>query len=230
MDDLNIYVGLDQDVQDMADIQISFPSVNFYSFSPNPVGPYVIRNKLIEESSGNLLFFQDSDDIPCADRFSRLSNYMLDTGCELCGSHEVKMDYYTQTVRAVRYPSNVKNSLNEGHGHSLLHPSSGITRAAFFLCDKLSEERIFGNDTKFLYHSYFSLDDIQNVDEFLYIRRSHPNSLTHAADTNIMSSARIALQARLVADFNLIKAGRLNLQSSSLKYVGPRFPYKAYKL
>jgi hypothetical protein len=228
--ELNIYVGLDQDIEeDMTTIRETFFNTHFYSFSPNPVGPYVIRNKLINESSGNLLFFQDSDDIPCADRFTQLSNHILDSGCELCGSHEIKMDYYTQTIRAVRYPSNVTNSLKDGHGHSLLHPASGITRTAFYLCDTLSEERIYGNDTKFLYHSYFSLDDIQNVDEFLYIRRSHPDSLTHAAETSIISPARIALQARLVADFNLVKSGQLQLQSSSLRYVGPSFPFKAMK-
>jgi hypothetical protein len=230
IENLNVYIGLDQDItEEIINIRRRFSSAFFYNFSPNPVGPYVIRNRLIEESSSNLLFFQDSDDIPCADRFNRLSQHMQDYDCELCGSHEIQMDYYTKSIRAIRYPANVTSSLKNGPGHSLLHPSSGITRDAFYLCDRLSEERIFGNDTKFLYHSYFSLNNIQNVDEFLYIRRLHPNSLTHTAQTGLTSPARIALLERLIADFNMVKSGRLDLQSSSLGYIGPRFPYKAVR-
>jgi hypothetical protein len=228
---INIFIGLDQPVDDLlAQYNDANDDTNLFSFNPNPVGPYVIRNKLIEESEGDLMFFQDSDDIPCADRFDRISDYMITTGCELCGSHELKMDYYSKTVIAIRYPIDVKSSLEVTPGHSLLHPSSAITREAFYLCDRLSEERIFANDTKFLYHSFFRLHTIQNFDEFLYIRRVRPGSLTTMPGIQLGSPARRWLLSEFNKDFNLIKSGKLKIEQSSLRYVGPRFKYTARKL
>ncbi|MET4138982.1 hypothetical protein [Pedobacter sp. UYP1] len=117
-------------------------------------------------------------------------------------------------------------ALDEGPRHSLLHPTSAITRNAFNLCGKLLEERVFGNDTKFLLHSYFILDTIRNIDEFLYIRRSHPGSLTASPDTNMDSPIRLNLLYKWMLDFEMIKSGKLNLEDSSLKYEEPEFRFQ----
>lgn len=228
---LNIYVGADQPVTSQhLKLSHKYPDVSFYSFKPNPVGPYVIRNWLVNQSKSDLVFFQDADDIPCADRFERLSTFMINNDIPLCGSHEIKMDYFKRTVQAVRYPKDVNTALKNGPVNALLHPSSAIRRDAFYSCNTLSEDLIYANDTKFLYYCYFKLNNIQNIDEFLYIRRSHPDSLTTSVSTSINSPRRRYLINRWVVDFTLVKLGLLKLEDSCLNYEGPKRKFKVKKL
>jgi len=230
LDHLHIYTGIDQDLTtDTLKLREKYSSIKFYNFSPDPVGPYVVRNYLIDESKNDLIFFQDSDDIPCADRFEKISAHMKNTGCQLCGSHELRIDYFNKTVRAHRFPINVRGALRATLCHPLLHPTSAITRNAFYSCGKLSEERAFGNDTKFLLHSYFCLSSICNIDEFLYIRRRRPNSLTTSPDTMIGSPIREKLLHTWNHDFQLLKYGGLSLENSSLTYERSRLKFHVRK-
>ncbi|MBB5623586.1 hypothetical protein HDE69_004672 [Pedobacter cryoconitis] len=231
VDGTEIYVGIDQEVtENLLRLKKNYPNVSFYSFTPNPVGPYVIRNRLIDLSDNELVFFQDSDDIPCADRFVRISDYMKENGCQLCGSHELRLDYYDRTARSIRFPINVSRALETGPWHSLLHPASAITRKAFYDCGKLSEERTFGNDTKFLLSSFFILNNIRNVDEFFYIRKIHPGSLTTSPDTMIGSSIRKKLTRTWNSDFEEVRERGMKLENSSLKYEGSKLIFVVRKL
>lgn len=228
---LKVHVGIDQDIsEEILKMKDDYRKISFYNFSPNPVGPYVIRNYLIDNSNSNLIFFQDSDDIPCADRFEKIANYMNERGCQLCGSHELRLDYFNKTIRAHRFPVNVMAALENGPGHPLFHPTSAITRKAFYLAEKLSEERTFGNDTKFLLHSFFLLNSIENIDEFLYIRRRHSDSLTTAQETMIGSPIRRKLLYNWNSDFTFVKSGEIKLEDSSLKYVGTQLKFTVTKL
>lgn len=226
-----IYVGIDQEVtEDLLQLKKDYVHVYFYGFTPGPVGPYVVRNRLIEQSNDELIFFQDSDDISCADRFEHLSDYMKKSDCQLCGSHELSLDYYERTVRAIRFPIDVTAALNDGPWHSLLHPASAITRRAFYDCGKLSEERTFGNDTKFLLNSFFILKNIKNIDEFFYIRKRHPGTLTTSVDTGIGSETRKKLTYVWNNDFELVKHGFLKLENSNLKYESSKFIFQVRKM
>ncbi|MBB6501213.1 glycosyltransferase family A protein [Pedobacter cryoconitis] len=226
-----IFVGIDQGLtKDLFQLKNDYTDVSFYNFKPNPVGPYVIRNRLIDLSDNKLIFFQDSDDMPCSDRFERISDYMRNHDCQLCGSHELRLDYYNRTVQSVRFPLDVTSALNSGPWHSLLHPTSAITRKAFYECGRLSEERIFGNDTKFLLNSFFTLKSIKNINEFLYIRKRHPGSLTTSPETMIGSTIRKKLGYTWSYDFELIKNGALKLENSSLKYEGSKLVFEVKKL
>jgi hypothetical protein len=228
---LCIFVGIDQEISErLQQIIDQFPAVHFYSFSPNPVGPYVIRNRLIERSSGDLQFFHDSDDISCRDRFEKISRFLADNNCDWCGSHELRLNYYKRTIRAVRFPENVNQALGSGPWFALLHPTSAILRKPFFDCGKLSEERTFGNDTKFLLNSFFYLQHISNVDEFLYIRRIHPGSLTTMGETKLGSPVRRALLYRWNSDFESIKMGNKSLVDSSLVFYPTSIEVKVCKV
>lgn len=231
INNIKTYIGIDQKLDyTLLKLKHRYNNMAFYNFSPAPVGPYVIRNHLINESKNELLFFQDSDDIPCADRFGRIAGFMSKTGCQLCGSHELRLDYFDRSVRAYRFPEDVLAALKNGPWHPLLHPSSAITRTAFELCGRLSEERTFGNDTKFLLHSFFLLHDAKNVDEFLYIRRRHPDSLTTSPDTMIGSPLRSMLLRAWNNDFEQVKYGKLKLENSSLRYVSSALNYRVNKI
>lgn len=228
---IDIFIGIDQEVtEEIKELRSKYLDVSFYSFSPNPVGPYIVRNWLIEKSKNEFVCFQDSDDISCGDRFERLSDYIVKNTCQLCGSHEIKMDYYTKTVSAIRYPTNVMNALSKSGGHALLHPSSMITRAAFYLGGRLSEERIFGNDTKFLYHGYFIFNSIHNVDDFLYFRRNRPDSLTTSPETSIVSPIRRNLILNWMREFDRVKHGIIKLENTSLNYEASTLKFEVRKL
>lgn len=227
LENINAFVGLDQPpVDPNLEFIDKYPNISFYSFKPNPIGPYFIRNWLIDKGKSDLIFFQDSDDIPCADRFQRLSAYMTKYDIPLCGSHEIKLDYFQRTVQAVRYPKNVMTAMSNGPSNALLHPASAIKRDTFYLCNRLSDDIIFGNDTKFLYYCYFKLKNIQNIDEFLYIRRSHNSTLTSLPATCIGSPFRTYLRNRWVVDFTLVKLGLLKLEDSCLGYQGSKRRFK----
>lgn len=228
---INVYVGADQHIiRELSSLKRSYPHFSYFAFRPNPVGPYVVRNWLADQGEADLIFFQDSDDIPCGDRFERLADYMTSRSIPLCGSHEIKMDYFNRTVQAVRYPKDVIAALKTGPAHALLHPSSAIARGIFYACHKLSEDRIFANDTKFLYYCYFKLETIENIDEFLYIRRARPGSLTTTAGTSIGSPVRTELINRWVTDFTLVKRGLLKLEDSCLNYAGPRRKFNVKRI
>lgn len=225
------YVGIDQSIDiEIEKIKFNHPDILFYNFNPTPVGPYVIRNRLIDQGKSDLIFFQDSDDIPCADRFERISAFVKDNNCQLCGSHELRMDYYSRTIRAVRFPLDVIASLKSAPRHPLLHPASAIERKAFYECGKLSEERTFGNDTKFLLRSFFNLNNIKNIDEFLYIRKRHSGSLTTSISTMLGSSVRRELLHSWNRDFERIKNGTLQLEASSLQHQGTNLIFKMSRL
>jgi len=231
LENINVFVGLDQfKIGQELDFRYQYPNASFYSFKPNPVGPYIIRNKLINEGKAKFIFLQDSDDIPCADRFERLSAFMIKNNVPLCGSHEIRMDYFNKTVQAIRYPKNVIAALKDTPAHALLHSTSAIERNMFYHCNTLSEDRIFANDTKFLYYSYFKLNKIENIDEFLYIRRSHLNSLTTSPITFAGSPIRTQLINQWVVDFTLVKLGVLKLEHSCLNYKGPKRKFESKRL
>lgn len=159
-----------------------------------------------------------------------LGNYKSASGTgQLCGSHELRMDYYSRTVLAVRFPVNVMEALTNAPWHAQLHPTTAITRNAFYACNKFSEERTFGNDTKFLLYSYFVLKDIKNIDEFLYIRKRHSGTLTTLPETHLDSPVRQQLLNTWNSDFGRIKSGRLKLKDSSLNYEVSKLDYKVKK-
>jgi hypothetical protein len=224
VDGLSIYVGIDQDLTaSLQQIIERFPRAKFYFFNPSPVGPYVIRNRLIKRSAQQIQFFHDSDDLSSRDRFEKISRHMNNTNSELCGSHELRLDYYTRKVQAIRFPKDAREALRTGPWFPLLHPSSAINKNSFYECGTLSEERIFGNDTKFLLNSYFILQQINNVDEFLYIKKKHPGSLTTAEKTKLGSPLRKELLHMWNTDFEYVKNGRLNLEDSSLVFCPSSF-------
>lgn len=224
---LNLFAGIDQPVVDEdLSILMQYQGVNFFLFKAEPLGPYVVRNQLINQGNSEFIFFQDSDDIPCADRFARLSNYMVEEDVQLCGSHEIRMDYFGRSVRAVRYPLDVMGALDHGPAYALLHPSSAIRRFDFYRCGKLSEEKRFAIDTKFLYYCYFKLNSIRNIDEFLYIKKIRSGSLTTSQEFGLGSAPRRSLLNQWLVDFILVQQGLLKLEESTLNFVKSKIKFK----
>ena len=212
-----VRVGLDVgDSAGYAAFPEEFPGVEFFDFSPAPVGPYVIRQALAERSPEPILTLQDSDDLSCYDRFATLGDAMAATGCGIVGSHELCLDEMRWTVQPVRYPLDCSASLALCPNHALLHGTILTQRSVFFNAGGLSTHMVIANDTQFLLRAFFHTG-IRNVDEFLYIRRRHATSLTNMPETACDNPFRRSLSSQWGGDFEAIRRGDLKIENSSLR-------------
>jgi len=212
-----VRVGLDVgDRAEYAAFPEEYPGVEFFDFSPAPVGPYVIRQELAERSPEPFLTLQDSDDLSCYDRFAVLGDALAQTGCGIVGSQELCLDEMRGLVQPVRFPLDCSAALALRANHALLHATLMTQRSAFFNAGGLSTHLIIANDTQFLLRA-FSYTSIRNVDEFLYIRRRHAVSLTNSPETVVDNPLRRRLNSEWTRDFDAIKRGELKIENSSLR-------------
>lgn len=194
------------------------PDTSFFTVHPAPAGPYVLRDSLARTSREPLLVWQDSDDVPCADRLVRLRADLARTRSDFLGSHELRVDELDATVKAIRYPLDVTGSLERWPGQALLGGAAIIRRAHYERSGGFSLHRTYNSDTEFLLRAYFHMR-IRNIDEFLYVRRRRKGSLTTRPATSGTSPTRMKLDRALKEDFRRVLDGTLPLDASSLKRV-----------
>jgi hypothetical protein len=212
-----VRVGLDVgDCAEYATFPDEYSGVEFFDFSPAPVGPYVIRQELAERSPEPFLTLQDSDDLSCYDRFAVLGDALAQTDCGIIGSQELCLDEMRGLVQPVRFPLDGSAALAVRANHALLHATLMAHRSSFFNAGGLSTHLTIANDTQFLLRA-FSYTSIRNVDEFLYIRRRHPASLTNSPETAVDNPLRRLLNFEWTRDFDAIKRGELKMENSSLR-------------
>lgn len=218
-DNDQVSVCFDEEVTDQHHyITGEFPCFRFFRSSPHHNGPYVAREVLSSRSEGDVIIFQDSDDISCVGRRSSLLAEMERCELDLIGSHELRIDEIDQRVIAIRYPLDVSRALSVTASHPLLHPSSAVKRESLKKTGGFSTHRKYGSDTEFLLRAHFFLK-IGNANEFLYIRRRRQGSLTTSTDTALDSPQRLELDRLWKEDFIKIKSGNLLLSESSLSQV-----------
>jgi hypothetical protein len=227
---LKIRVGLDVgEGEEYAGFPAKYPGVEFVKFSPAPVGPYVIRQELAENSTEPLLALQDSDDLSCYDRFQTQSDALAEMGCDIVGSHELCLDEIRGLVQPVRFPLDGSAALALCANHALLHGTLMTYRSVFFALGGLSTDLIIANDTQFLLRAHFN-SSIRNVDEFLYVRRRHATSLTNAPETIFDNPLRRRLSYVWTRDFDAIKRGELKIEDSSLRPFRRLEPWRAERM
>lgn len=223
-------VGLDVDnLDDYRLLAEAHPAVELAGFQPAPLGPYVIRQYLAENTTEPLMIFHDSDDVSCSDRIPRQRVELLRHGCDFVGCHELRVDEVVERVTAFRFPLDVTGALREMPGHSLLHGTGMIRRESFFRAGGLSTDQRVANDTQFLFRAYFNLS-IRNADAFLYVRRRHPASLTEHPQTSIALPLRTELDRAWRADFYEIKKRRVAIETSSLRQMRRTEPFSVIPL
>lgn len=220
----SVKIGLDSaDDAQLQTIAALYPEVDLYRVAEPPAGPYFVRNELIRRSADPWILFQDSDDIACENRLETLLSEAVARRYDIAGSHVLHVDEIGRSVTAIRYPLDVNAALDRAAWTPQLHPATLMRRSALETAGEFSTDCIFGNDTQFLLRAAFSLR-IGNVDAFLYIRRSHSDSLTIRPESGLDSPLRQERRARWVKDFWSVRRGEIALRDSSLacRHAAPR--------
>jgi glycosyl transferase family 2 len=221
---LKLMVGLDvSEIESYRNLEHT-NQLRLFRGSPAPVGPYVLRQAMIEASTTDLFMFQDSDDVPSTDRLEVLLAAMRSLDVDMIGCHEMEVNELDRAVRVYRFPLEVSDVLArhdvQGVSHHslepLLHATTLVNREKFLAAGGLSTNRRIANDSQFLLRAHFSMK-IANVDEFLYLRRVHRHALTVADETRNGNDLRLSLSRQWGSDFKLVKTGRLRLENSSLQ-------------
>ena len=153
------------------------------------VGPYRIKNALLEIAKAPYIAFQDADDLSCLTRLRTQLDYLASSKAEVVGTgfRTIDEDGETTGYRKMKRFPNLWHRL--GKGFLCFYPSIVVCKSVF--------ERIGGFDgtTKIAADSDFALraaycSKIKNLPKFLYHYRLREGSLTQAADTGMNSSKR----------------------------------------
>jgi hypothetical protein len=198
---------------DMADR----PEVRAYQVGPPPLGPFVALHVLSHLSQADFVARQDSDDISLHARLASLIGAAGATGAGMVGSHEIQLHEIDRTVVPLRYPLDVNAALRRiGAAHQALLPMMVTRRSIIDQVGGFSTDRIFGHDVAFWLTASLSAK-IANVDEFLYLRRRRPLSLTRRPDIGNHSAIRDIHRGQRREHFNAIAAGRMRFEDSRLE-------------
>jgi Glycosyl transferase family 2 len=177
------------------DIVRRFPQVSLLETAEN-VGPYRIIQTIINNTNYDAYLFQDADDWSSYDRLELLLAEAEKTGAELIGCQELRIFCDTSRIIPVCYPVDVNAALGASPSHSLLHPTSLVSRSLAQRIGGYPTGLRFGGDSEFLLRAAYSAR-VVNLQRYCYFRRFRPGSLTSSPDTGADSPARQALQSSL---------------------------------
>lgn len=209
-DPVDISLVLDQKypcprlLDDAADIA----SVRIWQVEPHPVGPYVGFQIVGWQSNAKFLLRQDTDDLALQDRVLHLKAASAAMDAGMVGSHDINVDQLEETVRPVRYPLDVRDALEKHQTieHQIMPRNAICTRDAFELVGGYSTTRLFGHGVEFWLRAALK-SRVFNVDEFLYVRRRHSNSLTTNRLVGIGTPARTGIQSARATALQAIRSG-----------------------
>ncbi len=191
------------------------PSMRFFANLPAGVGPYPSRDVLARSTEEDIILFHDSDDISTTDRVAILSDALRRKKLDAVGSHELRINKIKKRIEAIRYVLDVTGVENKVNRYTIFFPTTAIKKAAYLKSGGLSTVRKHSSDSQFYWRAHFFLQ-IQNVDEFLYIRSKRPNSLTTASATALGTSVRERLKQQWRLDFLKIQHLNLDMSTSTL--------------
>jgi hypothetical protein len=215
----NVTIGIDQkyDCRRMLADTADRPEVRAYQVGPPPLGPFVALHVLSHLSGADFVARQDSDDVSLDSRLATLIAAAEATGAGMVGSHEIQLHEIERIVVPLRYPLDVSAALRRvGAKHQALLPMMVARKSIVDRVGGFSTDRIFGHDVAFWLTASLSAK-IVNVDEFLYLRRRRPLSLTKRHDIGNYSAIRAVHRTLRREHFNAIAAGRLRLEDSRLE-------------
>ncbi len=161
------------------------------------VGPYRLKNVLIERSSGAYVAFHDSDDRSTADRLSRQIAYLERKRLDIVGSW---VRYIAEDGTFVRFGPMVQHVnlwRRLGVRYVVKHATCVVKREAFDLLKGFDGTARVSGDDDFIYRAAH-VCKIRNIRALLYDVRMCGTSLTRSAATGHESPFRRAYRAQVL--------------------------------
>lgn len=212
-----LHVAIDEPVTVAhQELRCRYSEAKWFRTEPPGCGPYVPRQALALKATTDAVVFQDSDDAPCYNRVPVLSAALASEGCDMIGSHELRVDELAGNVRAFRFPLDVTAALRRSQRDALFHPTSAVMTDAFRRSGGFSTNRRFASDLQFLFRASLTMRAIRNVDAFLYVRRRRRNSITTDPETHMRSARRLSLEQSWRHALAAVHRGDLDVSASSL--------------
>ena len=184
-----IFVGVDNcdsTLIKLTQIQEKYPNLKIFRTNKS-VGPYIIRNSLVEHINySNILFF-DADDIMKDSLFTMLSTYNN-------GSSQIRFKY-------TNFKNNADPSRSININPKVAHGVFFIPAATFKKVGGF-QPWICGADTEFIKRSLANNLHTIEINHCLFYRRIHAESLTNTSRTGYGSDLRKANSAWIKANKN----------------------------
>lgn len=172
-------------------------NIKIYFFSKN-VGPYVIRNTLVQYAKYENIFFFDSDDIMMEETMDILLSRFSEKDI-------LKFKFYNfEHAKGMYDIENLSISPILAHGVFLIKKNKFFQVGGFFpwRC---------GADTEFSERYEAIGNGIPKIDVPLFYRRYHENNITKSSDTSLESDER-----RKIRDIILAKRATKNWEAPKL--------------
>lgn len=174
-----------------------FPGVTLLT-ATETVGPYRLKQEVINSTSYDGYLLQDADDWSANSRLELLLAEAERTGADIVGSQEVRFYCDREEVIPIEYPGDVNAGLARGEPECdpLLHPTCLVSRDIMMRMGGFATGLRFGGDAEFLLRATYTAKMV-NIPYFSYFRRRRADSLTMAPETGIRSQARRELSQAL---------------------------------
>ncbi len=165
-----------------------FPNVTLLRTTRN-AGPEKILNNIIRATEYDAYMLQDPDDWSAHDRLETSLRGAEQTGADMVGGHEFRIDLPNKRLELCIYPPDVNYAMSQKIGHHLLHCTSLISRGLAMRVGGFDERLKLVADTDFVVRAWHA-GRIVNLPTFSFFRRVRPGSLTTRAETGYKSVAR----------------------------------------
>lgn len=165
-----------------------FPNVTLLSTTRN-IGPERILNNIIKATDYHAYMIQDADDWSSHDRLELSLRVLEQTGADIAGTQEIRLDLPRNAIRLYAYPQDVNFAMSRMIGHHLLHGSTLISRSLATKIGGFDEQLKVCADTDFSARAWHA-GRIVNLPSFCLFRRARRGSLTTDLKTGSLSSIR----------------------------------------
>jgi hypothetical protein len=172
-----ILVGVDNckpTLDKLIEIGKNYPNLKIFSSSEN-IGPYTMRNNLVKHSSNPILIFFDADDI--------MHHNLMFT---------VSARYSLNSIIRFKYTNFNNGSDPEKSTNFNADVAHGVFSVSRNIFNKIGgfQDWLCGADTEFIKRSANNNIPTIKIDQYLFYRRIHPQSLTQNVNTGHSSSVR----------------------------------------
>lgn len=211
---VRVAVGFDEPVSDAHRALVDrFPAFEFWALEPCGGGPYVFRAFVASRAPEPWVIFQDSDDIPCVDRFSSL---LASAGsADVLGSWELQVDERRGRLQLVTFPAEADRAILASGHPAQLHPTTIARTRTLAEAGGLSTAHRFASDREIQLRMAFG-HRLRNLDRVLYVRARREGTLSTAPGSAVRSEARAQLREGWERAFRAVQAGRTPLAGSGL--------------